>query len=306
MASGETKTSTPDLPSSKRVRREDTGGNLGRAREDRRSSQLEVVDGEDRTKELVRSEVSTGIASGSAIADGAGLIRAGEAILTEVIAPPPIVGEAASAEIAAANASSDPPGQEDTGVAVVKTPEETPARVEASDPPEPAALSVQTVMSSFGTGIGTAAGPLLFGAASGSDKAPQGPLTARVAGSERDEAPPAPDAAAKGTSGEKTPVATAGSGAGSLSSAGQVQQEWADTASSVETSGKLQAQGGPLTLAELSRQLSVVKESLRNINLQFIEASKTTAVSIMLPTLEFFYKLGGGACNFCDKFLPSP
>jgi hypothetical protein len=80
----------------------------------------------------------------------------------------------------------------------------------------------------------------------------------------------------------------------------------ADTASSVETSGKLQAQGGPLTLAELSMQLSVIKESLRNVNLQFIEASKTTAVSIMPLTFNFFYKLGGGACNFCDQFLPSP
>jgi hypothetical protein len=45
----------------------------------------------------------------------------------------------------------------------------------------------------------------------------------------------------------------AGSGAGSLSSASQLQQEWADTASSVKTSGKLKAQGNNLTLAELSR-----------------------------------------------------
>jgi hypothetical protein len=267
VASGETETSTPDLSRSKRVRREDAGGNLGHAGEDRRSSQLEVVEGEDRTDEPVRSEVSMGTASGSAVADGAGLIRVEEATLTEVVTPPPTVGEAASGEVTATNASSDQPGQEDPGTVAVKTMEETSARVETSEPPEPAALSVQTDMSSFGTGIGAAAGPLLFGAASGSDKAPQGPLTARAAGSERDEAPPAPDAAAKGASGEKALVATAGSGAGSLSSAGRLQQEWADTASSVETSGKLQAQGGPLTLAELSRQLSVVKESLRNVNL---------------------------------------
>jgi hypothetical protein len=114
-------------------------------------------------------------------------------------------------------------------------------RVETSNPPEPAVLSVRTVMPTFGTGIGATAGPLLFGAASGSDKAPQGPLTARAARSERDEAPPAPDAAAKGTLGEKILAATAGSGAGSLSSASQLQQEWEDTASSVETSGRLQA-----------------------------------------------------------------
>jgi hypothetical protein len=200
-----------------------------------------MVEGEDRTKEPVRSEVPTGTTSDLATADGAGLIRAGEPILTEVVVPPPTIGEAASAEVATANASSDPPGHEDTGAVVVKTTKETSARVEASDPPELAALSVQTVMSSFGMGIDAAAGPLLFGAAFGSDKAPQGPLTARAAGSERNEAPPAPDAAAKGASGEKTPTAMAGSGAGSLSSACQLRQEWADTGSSVEISGKLQA-----------------------------------------------------------------
>jgi hypothetical protein len=197
--------------------------------------------------------------------------------MTEVIVPPPTVEEAASEEVAAAS-------QEDTGALVVKTMEEALARVETSDPPEPAALSMQTVMSPFGTGTGAAASPLLFGAASGSDQAPQGSLTARAAGNERDEAPPAPNAVAKGTPGEKTPVATARSGTGSLSSASQLQQEWADTASSVETGGKLQAQGGPLTLAELGRQLSVVKESLRNMGLQFLELSKTTAVSIVLAT----------------------
>jgi hypothetical protein len=187
--------------------------------------------------------------------------------LTEVVAPPPTVGEAVSEEVVAADASSDPPGQEDTRAIAVKTTEETSARVEASDLPEPAALSMRTVMSTFGIGIGGAAGPLLFGVASGSDKAPQGPLTARAAGSEHDEAPLAPDAAAKGASGEKVPVATVVSGAGSLSSASQLQQEWADTASSVETSGKFQAQGSHLTLAELRRQLSVVKELLSNVNL---------------------------------------
>jgi hypothetical protein len=204
--------------------------------------------------------------------------------MTEVVAPPPTVEEAVSEEVAAANVSSDPPSQEDPGAVAVKTTEEALARVETSDPPEPAALSMQTVMSPFGMGTGAAAGPLLFGAASGSDQAPQGSLTARAAGNERDEAPPAPDAAAKGAPGEKTPVATARSGAGSLSSAGQLQQEWADTASSVETGVKLQAQGGPLTLAELGRQLSVVKESLRNVGLQFLEVLKTTAVSIVLAT----------------------
>jgi hypothetical protein len=58
----------------------------------------------------------------------------------------------------------------------------------------------------------------------------------------------------------------------------------------------------------LSRQLSVVKESLRNMNFQFLEASQTTVVSIMLSTFDFFYRLGGGACNSVTNFSlhPSP
>jgi hypothetical protein len=83
--------------------------------------------------------------------------------LTEVVAPPPTVEEAISGEVVAADASSDPPGQEDTGAVAVKTMEETSARVEASDPPKPAALSVQTVMSTFGTRTGAAAGPFSSG-----------------------------------------------------------------------------------------------------------------------------------------------
>jgi hypothetical protein len=47
-----------------------------------------------------------------------------------------------------------------------------------------------------------------------------------------------------------------------LSSASQLQQEWADTASSVEARGKLKVQGGKTTLAGLDKQFSIVKESL--------------------------------------------
>jgi hypothetical protein len=61
-----------------------------------------------------------------------------------------------------------------------------------------------------------------------------------------------------------------------------------------------------LTLAELRRQLSVVKESLRNVNIQFLEASQTTIVSIMLSTFDFFYRLGGGACNSVTNFPLHP
>jgi hypothetical protein len=278
---------TPDLSCSKRVRREDAGGDLGCAEEGRHSPRLGVVEGEGRTEEPAHLETSARIVSSPAAAAEAGLTRAGEAILTEVVAPPPIVGEVAAGEVTTADASFDPLGQEDTCEVTVKTTGETPTRVEASAPPEPAAPSAWTIMSTFGTGIGAAAGPLLFGAAPDSGKAPQGPLTARAAGSERDKASPAPDAAAKGALGEKTLVAAAGSGTGSLSSASQLQQEWADTASSVKTGRKLKSQGNNLTLAELSRQLSAVKESLRNVNLQFLQASQTTDVSTVLSTFNF-------------------
>jgi hypothetical protein len=218
-------------------------------------------------EEPAHLETSARAVSSLTAAAKAELARAKKVVLTEVVAPPPVVSEVVAGEVTTADASSDPLGHEDTHEVAVKTMGETSARVEASEPPEPAALSVWTIMSTFGMGIGAAAGPPLFGAASDSGKAPQGLLTTRAAGSEHDEAPPAPDAATKGASGEKIRVATARSDARSLSSASQLQQEWADTASSIETSGKLKAQGNNLTLAELSRQLSIVKESLRNINL---------------------------------------
>jgi hypothetical protein len=222
-ALGEIETLTPDISCSKKVRREDAGGDLGCAGEDRHFSRLEVVEGEGRTEELVRLEVPTGIISGSAAAAEAGLTRAGEAILTEVIAPPPVIREAATGKVTAADVSSDPLSQEDTREIAVKTMGETSACVEASEPPEPAAQSARTIISTFGTGIGAAAGPLLFGAASDSDKAPQGPLTTQAAGSEHGKASLAPDAATKGTSGEKIHVTAARSGTGSLSSASQLQ-----------------------------------------------------------------------------------
>jgi hypothetical protein len=231
VASGETETSNPSLSCSKRVRREDTGDDPGCAREDRHSSRLEVVEGEGRTEELVRPEAPASIVSSPAAASEAGLTRAGEAILTEVVTPPPTVGEAAAGEVTAADTSSDPLSQEDAREVTVKVTEETLVRVEAPKPselaarasssPEPA-LSMRAIMSTFRMGIGTAAGPLLFGAASDSVKAPQGPLTTQAVGSERGEASLAPEAATKDALGEKVPAASAGSGVGSLSSASRL------------------------------------------------------------------------------------
>jgi hypothetical protein len=82
-----------------------------------------------------------------------------------------------------------------------------------------------------------AAGPLFIGLASNSGEIPQGPLTTRVVGSERGEASSAPEVATRDASRGKAPATAARSGVGSLSSASQLQQEWANTASSAEAGG---------------------------------------------------------------------
>jgi hypothetical protein len=109
-----------------------------------------------------------------------------------------------------------------------------------------------------------------------------------VVGSERGETSPAPKVATKDVSRGKAPTATAGSGIGSLSSASQLQQEWVDIASSIEARGKLEVQGSKPTLAELNKQFSIVKESLQNIGLQFLDTARMTNVSTTPLTFDFF------------------
>jgi hypothetical protein len=114
-------------------------------------------------------------------------------------------------------------------------------------------------------------------------------------GGERGETSPAPEVATKDASRGKVPATAAGSGVGSLSSASQLQQEWADTASSTEAGGKLKVQGSKPTLAELNKQFSIVNESLRNVSLQFLDAVRTTDVSTTPLAFDFFCWLGGEA-----------
>jgi hypothetical protein len=127
-------------------------------------------------------------------------------------------------------------------------------------------------------------------------------------GSERGEASVAPEVATRDASRRKAPAAAAGSGVGSLSSASQLQQEWADTASSAEAGGKLKVQGGKLTLEDLNKQFSTVNESLRNVSLQFLDAVRTTNVSTAPLTFDFFCWLGGEARSSVANFSmhPSP
>jgi hypothetical protein len=77
---------------------------------------------------------------------------------------------------------------------------------------------------------------------------------------------------------------------------------------SAEAEGKLKAQGNNLTLAELSRQFSTIKESLRNVNLQFLDAARTTDVSNVPLAFDFFCRLGGEARSSVANFSlhPSP
>jgi hypothetical protein len=127
-------------------------------------------------------------------------------------------------------------------------------------------------------------------------------------GSERDETSPAPEVATKDASRGKVPAIAVGSSVGSLSSASQLQQEWADTASSTKAGGKLKVQGSKLTLAELNKQFSIVNESLRNVSLQFLDAVRTTDVSTAPLAFDFFCWLGGEARSSVANFSmhPSP
>jgi hypothetical protein len=93
-----------------------------------------------------------------------------------------------------------------------------------------------------------------------------------------------------------------------LSSASQLQQEWADTASSVDAGEKLKVQGSKPTLAKLNKQFSIVKESLQNIGLQFLDAMRTTNVSTAPLASDSFCWLRGKARSSVAHFTmhPSP
>jgi hypothetical protein len=121
---------------------------------------------------------------------------------------------------------------------------------------------MQAAVPALGTGAGVTVGPLLFGLASNFGEASQGSLTTRVVRSEHGETSPAPEVVTKDASRVKAPTTAVGSDIGSLSSASQLQHEWADTASSIDTGEKLKVQGSKPTLAELNKQFSIVKESL--------------------------------------------
>jgi hypothetical protein len=248
-ASGEAVISAPDLSCNKKARKEDIGSDLGRVEEDRHSPRLEPATSEAGAEEPAHSEAPADIVSSPATATEADPMPAGEITPAGAATPPPPAAEdAVVGNDAAAHVSSDPPSQEGACEAMAETTKETPVRAGSLEPPEPAARtpssprlapSVQAAVPALGIGAGMTAGPLLFGLASNSGKDFQGPLTTRVARSEHGETSLAPEVATKDASGGKARATAAGSGVGSLSSASQLQQEWEDTASSVNAGEKL-------------------------------------------------------------------
>jgi hypothetical protein len=245
---------------------------LGRIEEDRRSPRLEPAASETEAEEPAHPEAPTDAVSSPAVATEADPTPAGEITPAgAVVPPPPAAKNVTAGNDAATHVSSDPPSQEGTREATAEAIEETPAGARLLELPGPAAQtsssptltpSVQVAVPATGIGASATAGSLLFRLASDSGEASQGLLTTRVVRSGRDEKLPAPEAATQGASRGKAPATVAGSGVGSLSSTSQLQQEWADTASSADAGGKLKVQGSKLTLAELDKQSSVVKESL--------------------------------------------
>jgi hypothetical protein len=255
--------SAPDPSCHKRARRDEVCSDSGRIEDDRHSPRLEPVASETRVEEPVRPEVPADAVSSPVTAPEVDSTPAGEITPAGAAAPlPPATEDVAMGNDAAACASSDPPSQEGTREVAMEATEETPVRAGLLEPPEPAArtpssprlvLNMQATVPAAGTGAGATAGSLLFRLASSSGEASQGLLATRVTRNERDDNSLAPKVVTKGASSGKAPVTAAGSGVGNLSSASQLQQEWADTASSADAGGKLKVQGSKPNLAELDK-----------------------------------------------------
>jgi hypothetical protein len=125
----------------------------------------------------------------------------------------PAADKVAAGDVAAVNASSSPASQEDlrevAGEAVkeastgMRVPEPSEMVAQASSSPG-SVPGAKNDMPAPGTEIGAAAGPLLFGATSGSDKVSQGAHAAQTVESDRSEASLTPRAATKGASGGRS------------------------------------------------------------------------------------------------------
>jgi hypothetical protein len=215
------------------------------------------------------------------------------------------VGDAATT-----HASSDLSRQEGAREVTAGAAEEAPVRVRLLELPGPAAQtpsglelvsSAQDVVPAAGTRAGATAD-------SSSGEASRGLFTTRVVRGERGDYSAAPEVVTTGASRGKALVSVAEPSFGSLSSAGQLQQEWADTASSADAGEKLKVQGSKPTLAELDKQFTIVKGSLQNAGFQLLDAIRMTNVSVAPLASSFFHWSGDMICVFMVLLAipPSP
>jgi hypothetical protein len=196
---------------SKRTRREDAGGDLGHADEERRVPQVEAGEVEGGAAELDHQEVAAvNAAADAVVTDEARLARTEQTATTEVIVSRPAADEVVAGEVAAVDASSGPTSREDPCEVAEEAAKEASAVVRASEPSEVIVWASSAPRPTPGTKadmpvprteISVAAGPLLFGATSGSEKVSQGANAARIEEGEHSEASPTPRAAAQGASG---------------------------------------------------------------------------------------------------------
>jgi hypothetical protein len=166
----------------------------------------------------------------------------------DVTPAPPATENVTVRDDATIHASSNLPGQEGICEAAAGAAEEATVRAMPLELLGPAAQtpsslelvpSVQDVVPAAGTRAGATADSLFPGLVSSSSEASRGLLTTRVARSEHGDDLPAPEVVTTGASRGKALVSVAEPSIGSLSSASQLQQEWADTTSSADAGEKL-------------------------------------------------------------------
>jgi hypothetical protein len=230
--SGEPVISAPDPSSHKRARRGEIDNNSGHIEGDRNSPRSEPAAIEARAEEGARPEAPAGAIPSPAAAPETDSTLTGETTPAGATAPLSSATEGAAAgDDAAALVSSDSPSQERMHEVTAEATETTPARAGSLESPGPAARTspdprpapnTQAVVPMAEAGASAATDSLLFRLVSNSGDASQGLLTTRVAGSERGGTLPAPEVGIPDASRGKAPATAAGSGVGSLSSAGQL------------------------------------------------------------------------------------
>jgi hypothetical protein len=224
---------------------------------------LKLVAGDTRAEDAAHPEVPADAVPHPVAAPETGSTPAEETTSDGVVTPaPPTTGVVTVGDDAAIHASSNLSHQEGAREVVAGAAEEAPVHVRPLELPGRAAQtpsslelvsSVQGAVPTAGTGAGATADSLFLELVSISGEASRGLFTTRVARSERGDDLPTPEAVTTGTSRGKALVSVAEPGIGSLSSASQLQQEWADTATSIDAGEKLKVQGSKPTLAELDK-----------------------------------------------------